>query len=370
MQRTEISRRRFIKNTLALTTLAGTDGFNLLNKASAVAAEPKQNNKPAQTVFPRWRGFNLQYLFTEGMNSEPFEDDFRWAQDWGFDFFRLPMSYRLWTDKQDVFKIDEKPFARIDKVIEWGQKYNMHISLNFHRGPGFCISRADLEPFNLWKDQKALDTFCYHWEFFARRYKGIPSTRLSFDLINEPVTTLENYERVVRTTTKKIRTIDPQRLIIIDGLNVGRDPVPELIDLKVGQSCRGYDPVYVTHYRASWVDRESKFPTPVWPDTEKKTHQWDRQRLEDNYARWADLARQGVGVHCGECGCHNKTSHTVCLAWFRDLLEVLTGYNIGYALWNLRGPSGVLDSGRQDVQYEDFHDHKLDRKLLKVLQEF
>lgn len=27
-------------------------------------------------------------------------------------------------------------------------------------------------------------------------------------------------------------------------------------------------------------------------------------------------------------------------------------------------------SGQKDVKYEDFHGHKLDRKLLKLLQEF
>jgi endoglucanase len=34
----------------------------------------------------------------------------------------------------------------------------------------------------------------------------------------------------------------------------------------------------------------------------------------------------------------------------------------------LRGSFGVLDSGRTDVQYEDFRGHKLDREMLKVLQ--
>jgi endoglucanase len=37
-------------------------------------------------------------------------------------------------------------------------------------------------------------------------------------------------------------------------------------------------------------------------------------------------------------------------------------------LWNLRGSFGVLDSGRTDVQYQEFRGHKLDRAMLKVLQ--
>jgi len=58
------------------------------------------------------------------------------------------------------------------------------------------------------------------------------------------------------------------------------------------------------------------------------------------------------------------------LAWLRDVLEILTSHNIGWAIWNFRGSFGIIDSGREDVQYEDFHGHKLDRKLLALLQEF
>jgi endoglucanase len=42
---------------------------------------------------------------------------------------------------------------------------------------------------------------------------------------------------------------------------------------------------------------------------------------------------------------------------------------LGWALWNLRGSFGILDSHRSDVDYEDFHGHKLDRKMLNVLLE-
>jgi endoglucanase len=53
-----------------------------------------------------------------------------------------------------------------------------------------------------------------------------------------------------------------------------------------------------------------------------------------------------------------------------DVLSILKDYNIGYALWNFRGSFGVLDSGRADATYQDFHGHKLDHKLLSLLQEY
>lgn len=40
----------------------------------------------------------------------------------------------------------------------------------------------------------------------------------------------------------------------------------------------------------------------------------------------------------------------------------------GWALWNFRGSFGFLDSERDDVKYEYFQGHRLDRDMLEVLQ--
>jgi hypothetical protein len=83
---------------------------------------------------------------------------------------------------------------------------------------------------------------------------------------------------------------------------------------------------------------------------------------------WKKIQAQGTGVFVGEFGVYNKTPHTVALAWMRDCLQNWGEAGWGWALWNFRGSFGVLDSGRADVVYEDFHGHKLDRELLKLLQ--
>ena len=67
-------------------------------------------------------------------------------------------------------------------------------------------------------------------------------------------------------------------------------------------------------------------------------------------------------------GCYWYTPHDVAVRWMRDVMDVLQGYNIGYALWNFRGGFGILDSGRKDCAYEDWRGHKLDRQMLEVLQ--
>ncbi len=355
------SRRDFLKQAVVGSVAIVIPGY------AQAQTQPAQSK--AQTVLPRWRGFNLLDMFTMRSTGDFAEDDFRWMRDFGFDFVRFPTVYRLWIEDGDDYKIHEPMLAKLDRGVELANQYGLHVSLNFHRGPGYSVNREFTEPHNLWKDQTALDAFCFHWKLMANRYKSIGRDKLSFDLINEPpapgdLMSRADHERVVRATVKAIREINPDRIIIADGLSWGNDPAPELADLKIAQSTRAYQPMFISHSGASWVNYQD-YPEPAWPG-----HGWDRKRLEQHYQRWADLAKMGVGVHCGEGGAFNKTPHKIVLAWLRDVLEILTGHGIGLALWNFRGSFGIMDSGRTDVEYEDFHGHKLDRKLLELLQKY
>lgn len=330
---------------------------------------------PAQTVLPRWRGFNLLEMFHTRSSCQWQEDDFRWIADWGFDFVRLPLCYLLWVEDDAPFRITEEGLAQIDRAVRLGERYGLHVCLNLHRAPGYSVNREREEPFDLWKDHAALDAFCLHWATLAERYHGIPSEHLSFNLVNEPQApspnrmTRQDHQRVITAATQAIRGTDPERLIIADGLAWGNEPCPELTTIGLAQSCRAYAPMGISHYEAGWINSEG-MPEPAWPGALHGSEPWDRRRLERHYEPWARLARQGVGIHCGEGGAYNRTPHHVVLAWLRDVLEVLTPLGIGYALWNFRGPFGILDSERKDVDYADWHGRKLDRQLLLLLQEF
>ena len=56
--------------------------------------------------------------------------------------------------------------------------------------------------------------------------------------------------------------------------------------------------------------------------------------------------------------------------FLRDSLSVWKEAGWGFALWNLRGSFGVLDSGREDVKYENFRGMKLDREMLELLRRY
>lgn len=496
------------------------------NPLSLVADEVKQATLLPDVTpsdLPRWRGFNLLEKFHAQWNNRPFlEDDFRWIHELGFNFVRLPMDYRTWIKGSDWNQFDEARLQEIDQAVRWGQQYSIHVCLNFHRAPGYTVA-SPAETSDLWTDSEAQEVCAKHWAMFARRYRGIPSRQLSFNLFNEPSDVpAEVYVAVVAKMAAAIRSEDPDRLIIADGLQYARTPVPALAKLSIAQATRGYTPMDVTHYRANWVGASDSFAEPTWPRAvaygslysaskpglspeatrpivisggfERATpmrirvavvssraklvatadgepfwerlfvpgpgsgewkesryrEQWqtyqnvydrdydftipagtrqvelsvvegdwlslseivlqrpdgteDRMTLRSGWNEptaqvvyhpekvgavfesqgmedrewlwrtsvlpWRDAESAGVGVMVGEFGCYNKTPHDVVLVWMEDCLANWQQADWGWALWNFRGSFGILDSGREDVNYEDFHGHKLDRKMLELLQRY
>jgi hypothetical protein len=493
----------------------------LLFAAIAFAADAPGPWLPATPEeLPRWRGFNLLEKFQLRSGRQAFkEDDFRLISKLGFNFVRLPMDYRLWIKDGNWEQFDEQTLKEIDQAIEMGNKYGIHVCINFHRAPGYTVAKPP-EATSVWTDPEAQRVCALHWATFAGRYKGIPSTRLSFDLFNEPAKIkLEEFVPVIRMLVAAIRKEDPDRLIISDGLEWGKVPVLELADLHIAQATRGYAPSEISHYKASWVNSEN-FPEPQWPrpigisgtllaptkpegatiltidgpferPTELRLHvnkvssqadllveddgkviyqhafkcgpgegEWKKAELVEKYKiyqniydkdysatipsgtkqlrirnaagdwiqltalglkpegasredvlplvnafgqkpdpirynpadrlipfqgipmqdkqwlwktmiePWQAAQKQGIGAMVGEWGSFNKTPHPIFLRWAEDSLQNWKQAGFGWAMWNFRGSFGVLDSGRSDVQYEDWEGHKLDRKLLELLQKY
>jgi aryl-phospho-beta-D-glucosidase BglC (GH1 family) len=464
----------------------------------------------------RWRGFNLLGMFmSHGQQGEFPEEDFQLISELRFNFVRLPMDYRFWIKDGDWEKIDEAKLAPVDAAVALGKKYNIHVQLCFHRAPGYTVAKPP-EARDLFKDQEALRVCCKHWAFFARRYKGIPNEELSFNLFNEPGEVEEEaYEKVGTALVRAIRMEDPGRFIVADGIAWGSRPCQAFFKLGVGQAMRGYKPMSISHYMASWVGTPSD--EPVWPPapavsplygpgkaplniplviedapagtltfrpgmvsgkvcfrveadgerllecelepkqgpgwtnvvykSEWKIAQghclselqaglpkaakrltvsitkgdwaglsWLRLTGEDGHAAtlnfdqswgktnavirfagfaakpafhregytqtgadyvrdiclgpWQSAFDAGVYTMVGEFGAFQYTPHAITLEWMEDNLRLWKERGLGWALWNFRGSFGVLDSGRKDVTYETFHGHKLDRKMLELLQRY
>lgn len=252
-----MNRRKFLKIGSAAGLSAAMGG------GTAIALPAGLPDADARKL-PRWRGFNLLEKFTVGGNAPYRETDFAWMAEWGFNFARLPLDYRCWAPTPDA-AFDEQALLEIDQAIGWGTKYGIHISLNFHRGPGYCVN-PPRETGDLWTEPAMQDLFARHWAVFAKRYQGIPSRQLSFNLINEPHTVEDAvYAAAMKPAIEGIHGADSRRLIIADGLSWGTVPSRDLIPFGVAQSTRGYAPFELTHYMAPWVSHPGESPVPVWP---------------------------------------------------------------------------------------------------------
>ena len=422
MKSTSVNRRSVLKS-LGLAPMAMMLPADLLSRtATAIKTWSHSaegiSSSPTSAKNPKWYGFNLlEYFSTDAdwMKYFPYkddgmflEDDFRWIRDWGFNWVRLPMDYRFWTDSQDLFKIHEDKVVPIDRAIKLGEKYGIHVNVSLHRAPGYCILdtldesvtgiHITKEKSSVFADPKMLDAFVYQWTYLADRYKGISSEKVSFNLVNEPIvmpTSAEieeqkkagqskpadisaefarrhavDYTRVARAAIEAISKHDPQRLVITDGYNGGTAVISDLFDTEVLQSCHTYHPVQLTHYQCEWARGflTGAEPLPTWPLKTSKGAVIDRAELAHTFQPWGELAARGVPIHFGEMGCYKHTPPNVVLEWFDDTLSVIGDLHAGWALWNFRGPFGVLDTERRGTKFEDWHGHQLDRTLLSLLQ--
>jgi endoglucanase len=388
MEKSAMDRRAVLKS-LATAAVAGALPSSLAQALPAVASN---------SINPRWYGFNLLEYFStdpDWMKYFPYknngnfkEDDFRWIGDWGFNWVRLPMDYRFWTDANDPMKIDEKKVEPIDRAIRLGQKYRIHVNISLHRAPGECIldgadeKRTGIhvtqEKTSVYTDQPTLDAFVHQWTYFAKRYQGISNRDLSFNLVNEPLergTPLakgeKDYVRVAKAAIAAIRSIDSQRLIVTDGYPVATQPIPGLFDTGILQSAHDYVPGQVTGYKNPWITHWSnvQLPVPTWPLKDAKGNiVCDKQMLEAKFQPWGELAKYGIPIHFGELGCSGHTPADVAYRWYSDTLDMIDGLHSGWALWNFRGRSGILDTKRPGAHFKEWHGHQLDVTLLNILR--
>jgi endoglucanase len=362
-----MNRRNFLAASVAGAALLG-NGFTHRPAASLEGPQPK---------IPRWRGFNLIELAGWEKNRAYRESDFDWMARWGFNFVRLPCSYLTWSDRNNWMRIDARAFRPLDQAVDFGRHYGIHINICLHRIPGYCVNGCRDEPFQLFDSprasmQRALQAAAHHWRYIARRYKDVAADRISFDLFNEPpfMADQSRYVEIAHTLISAIREISPERLIVADGADIGQCPVLGLADEGIVQSTRGYLPKMVSHYGADWVPANEfeSHATPTWPMVDSHGVLWDREKLREVLIlKWQPLTKLGVPIHVGEWGCYNKTPHPVCLAWMTDLLALWKEVGWGWCMWNLRGPMGIVDSGRTDVAYETFQGRQLDRQMLDLL---
>ena len=471
----------------------------------------------------RWIGVNLPYCLyhLEVRKDAAYnEEDFRFASELGFNFRRLPLDSRCRIKDGDWNCIDDAALAPLDQALEWGERYGLHIQFCFHRAPGYSVNRWPAEKKSLFRDPAVLEVCCRHWAHFARKWKGVPNERLSFNLLNEPPESVKLPD-AMQKIVDSIHTIDPNRFVVVDGADCCQRPVAGLEDMQglVGQSARGYYPMSISHCGVPWAGPIVKSSEPRWPATGFATPRygsgkanwrtplcisnapagkwevelgyvssrnrlvvsaygktvsefelnpatnhndwtdasydkhwgivvararkpcvftldrdvgelafdvadgdwvdvrsisvasggrtakmlshyqwgarlcelpfafrgWDVARpfipqggvlsgeewLERNvFAEWIGASQRGCFVMVGECGATGRAPYDIYLRWMEDQMKVWRKHGFGFAFWTLRGPFGVIDTGRKNARTVDFHGHALDQGVMDLVEEY
>jgi hypothetical protein len=77
---------------------------------------------------------------------------------------------------------------------------------------------------------------------------------------------------------------------------------------------------------------------------------------------------ENIAVMIQEFGVYNKTPYKVTNSYLKDIISVFNNNNVGYAMWNLIGTMGIINSERTDCAYEPYRGKSIDRQMTEIIQ--
>ena len=322
-----------------------------------------------------WRGVNAVSMFYSPWNKTDdcaygryLESEFALFKKLGLNFARLPIDYRFFVSAYDWEHWLEDGLEKVDAAVQYGRKHGIHVNLCLYRAPGKVAYPAEKGTKALTYDPVALEAFKRIWREFARRYKGIPNSELTFNLVNEPTFSEADFIRVFGETVDEIHKVDPGRFIILDGNQCATKPVPHFFNVPLtGQSFRGYAPHQFSHYGVFYGGHPAK--KPRWPkNADDKEAQWVPNEQAKMLAK-QDCIPKGYPVMIGEFGCYAKMDHESALKWMEAGFREWHTRGYGWAIWDYDGPFGFVDSDRPDAEYIEVNGRKIDKKMLELLRQ-
>ncbi len=194
-------------------------------RSARAAAPPRPLPDATPKHLPRWRGFNLLDKFMVDQQ-KPFEErDFADIAELGFDFVRLPLDYRCWTDRdkpedaQGAGPQGDRPGGRV-RPQAWRSRPDQ-----LPPGARVSPSPSPPEPKSLWTDPEIQDVCAHHWASLRGALPGHARTTWSASTRSTSPTT-----RSSRRTTAAWSSASPAAI---------RERDPEAAD-RLRRPCLGH----------------------------------------------------------------------------------------------------------------------------------
>ncbi len=241
-----------------------TNSYHMINEAICELVGPAE-------AAEFWKAFRDNYVT---------EADIKFIADQGGNTIRFPFHYKLFTDDPFMgLNSAEEGFAMLDSLIEWARKNNQRLILDMHDCPGGQtgdnIDDSYGYPF-LMVDKRSQKEFIDLWKKIAERYKD-EDVILGYELMNEPIATYwEGEERDMLNskleplyieTTKAIREVDPNHIILLGGpqWNSNFEPFTDWrFDDNIMYTCHRYGGGTDAKAIQSYIDFRDKTGLPMY----------------------------------------------------------------------------------------------------------
>ena len=187
----------------------------------------------------------------------------------------------------------------------------------------------------LFKEGSKEQQYFYNfWKLMAKRYKGISSNAVSFNLYNEPpnFTTDEQYSKMMKKTIDDIHNIVPDWLLFVDMLSYGKNPIQGLVGEKIVQSSHIYNPNDFAHTNNDIMDaikRGCKYNTVTYDYDNFHAEVLARMEEIDQFRK-----ETGTTVMVQEFGCTNFNKIEDIVMYYEDMLSLLKEYSLPWATWD------------------------------------
>ncbi len=317
------------------------------------------------------RGINLSNALeapNEGEWGIIIQDEFfQIIADAGFDTVRLPIRWSAHVSEAFPYTIDAAFFARVDHVVNTALAQGLKVVIDFHHFEELLFDPSE----------QNIVVFERIWVQLAQHYRNFPLS-VYFELLNEPGYAMNwaTWNTIVARVVPQIRAIDPVHTLVIGEINgTGEFMLPFLSippeASPVIATFHYYEPIFVTHQGAPWMDPIFQTlgvswpgppPLPVIPVPAAQQDPWasswfaDYNTLPtsqnpagptpileflDQAARWS--RQNNVPLWLGEFGTIRLAPDQTRLQWTRFVREEAEKRGIDHAYWGFAAEFGVYN---------------------------
>ncbi|GJD52173.1 hypothetical protein OPKNFCMD_4935 [Methylobacterium crusticola] len=236
------------------------------------------------------------------------QDDLRFIRQAGMNVLRVPFDYRQFTPEEYPDVWVEDGFRLLDRLVEWSAREGLLVILDMHAAPcgqsGHNMDNSYGFP-HLFTDEACIRRTAEVWRRIAAHYRDVP-TVIGYDLLNEPLPEQEGNDpftpmlvRVYETVVAAIRTVDPNHLVFLSGINAASD---------------------FSIFANTALDRKAVYEFHFYVAAPE-------ERALEKYLRFR--AAHDVPILMGEAG--ENTDE-----WVRAYREILDRHGIGWTFWTYK----------------------------------